>query len=84
MKFRLFEKSRNKVKTTFVVVNQAGDICGSVNVSNESAGDLLRCCQGPVGDSPQSRSSSPNALAAAFMKHRKPFLQGAILRGCIG
>jgi hypothetical protein len=84
MKFRLFEKSRNKVKTTFVVVNQAGDICGSINVSNESAGDLLRCWQGPVGDSPQSRSSSPNALAASFMKHRKPFLQGAILRGCNG
>jgi hypothetical protein len=66
------------------VLDGGDSIIGSINVKLEEADDLLRHWQGPA-DWPQPRPQSPvNALAAAFMKHRKPFLQGAILRGCNG
>ena len=40
--FTLTKKSANNVKTTFHVLNGAGDICGSINVQNAEVPDLLR------------------------------------------
>ena len=85
MRFRLTKKSTGQILTTFHVLDSAGDICGSINVPNEQANDLLRCWQGQVvGDSPHG-TSPVNALAAAFLKNRNraPLSKAAILRGCL-
>jgi hypothetical protein len=66
------------------VLDEEQTVCGSICVRLEEAGDLLRHWQGAT-DSPQPRQQSPvNALAAAFMRNRKPFRQEAVLRGCNG
>ena len=86
MRFQLKERKRNALNVTYHVLDEQDSICGSICVKLKEAESLLRHWQEPVGDSPQSKPSfSPKqSLAAAFMKHRKPFLQGAILRGCNG
>ena len=43
MKFKLAQKSQNRVQTKFHVSNEAGDVIGSINVGNEEVSDLLRC-----------------------------------------
>jgi hypothetical protein len=82
MQFKLIQKAQNGVKTIFHVLNESGDVCGSINVkTGREVDDLLACWNG--GKDVSSVKQSPaNALAAAFMKHRKPFRQEAILRGC--
>jgi hypothetical protein len=80
--FKLSRKAVKGNRTTFHVTNQAGDICGSINVANAEVDDLVRCWSG-AKESPQSNQSrSRNALAAAFLENRKPVSKTAILRGC--
>jgi hypothetical protein len=84
MTFKLERKASNRLQTTFHVINGKGDICGSINVKNSEVSDLLRCWTGtaPAKDPPQQ--SPKNALAAAFLKARKPGSKQAVLRGCNG
>ena len=81
MTFRLLKKSATAALAKFHILNATGDIVGSVNVPPAQVDDLLRCWVGtaPAKDSPQSPKS---ALAAEFMKARKPTSKVAILRGC--
>jgi hypothetical protein len=83
MTFRLEKKATNRLQTTFHVINGKGDICGSIDVKNSEVGDLLRCWAGstPAKDSPK-QSPSSKALAASFMKARRPGSRAPILRGC--
>ena len=78
--FKLIKKASNRSRSTFHVIDSAGSICGSINVANDQAADLVRCWSGATTNSP--KQSPKNALAAAFMKARRPTSKAAILRGC--
>jgi hypothetical protein len=74
MKFRLQEKSRNRVRVTFHIFNQADDLCGSVNVPPDQAGDLLKHWR---AFKQQQQQPPPVKL-----KPLPPMSKAAILRGC--
>ena len=77
MKFRLIQKSINQAVAKFQVLDQIGDIIGSINVPPEQVDALLKQWMGPV-DRPQARISMP---AMKLVKPR-PMSRAAILRGC--
>jgi hypothetical protein len=78
MKFTLLEKSRNRLRTTFHVVNEAGDVCGSVNVPPDQAADLLRhWVGGEQSAGPKQQQSSPVKLPPIGRMSRL-----MVLRGC--
>ena len=82
MSFNLIKKGTGRINTVFHVTNSAGDLCGSINVHNEEVPNFLSCWIGPSKE-PQPRAaqqSSTNAMAAAFLAHRRKFSQAAILR----
>jgi hypothetical protein len=76
--FTLTKRSANSVKTTFHVLNGAGDICGSINVANAEVSDLLRHWVGP-GDRGEHHQPAPVTNAKLRMP---PMSKAAILRGC--
>jgi hypothetical protein len=79
MKFQLKKQASNRVRTTFHILDSSGNIHRSANIPNSEVFDFLPHWQGPVvGDSPD-QPSPKQSLAVAFMKHRKPFQQEAIL-----
>ena len=77
--FKLRQKSIDQVIAKFHVVNQAGDIVGSINVAPEKVDALLRQWTGPVDRSPSAQMSVPT------MKLARPgrMSRAAILRGCL-
>ena len=83
MKFRLIQKSQNRVQTKFHVTNDGGDVVGSINVENQEVPDLLRCWSGSTADSVAPPKGSTNLMVAAMLKTRRPISQAAILRGCL-
>jgi hypothetical protein len=80
MKFRLMQKSADRLLTKFHVLNAAGDIIGSVNVKNHEVRDLLRCWSGAADWSPSERKQ-PSA-GPVKLKPLPPMSRQAILRGC--
>ena len=82
--FKLTQKASNRSRTTFHVIDSAGAVCGSINVANNQAADLLRCWTGTAPAKDSSKQSPRAALAAAFLKGRKPSSKASILRGCNG
>ena len=60
MTFKLTEKGRTRINTVFHITNSEGDICGSINMPNEAASDLLK----------HWRDSVPAAAAAAGKQAR--------------
>lgn len=88
MRFKLAQKSQNRVQTKFHVIDSAtGDILGSANIPNDSVSGFLRCWSGPSANAspqPQQQQSPADALAAAFMRDRRPASKASLLRGCNG
>jgi hypothetical protein len=87
-KFRLVAKSSNRLRATFHVTDERGDIVGSISVRPDEMQSLLQCWSGPAdrGDQRQPQSQSPVAkLSEAFvsaLRRQKPASRAAILRGC--
>ena len=55
-KFRLIQKSSNRLLTKFHVLNEDGDIVGSIGVEPSQASDLLKHWSGPADRSPSVAS----------------------------
>jgi hypothetical protein len=76
MNFKLLRKSSNRVKTVFHVVDDSGDVRGSINVRAGEEADLLTAWHG---------SKQPETKPAVKAKLR-PLTFGkspqAVLRGC--
>ena len=68
--FKLTRRASNRSGTTFHVIDSAGAICGSINVANDQAADLVRCWSGATTDSPQRSSSSKTAAATLSARPR--------------
>jgi hypothetical protein len=84
MRFQLKERKRNALNVTYHVLDEAQTICGSICVKLEEAGDLLRHWQGPTASTQPKPQSPVSALAAAFMRNRRPVSKANVLRGCMG
>jgi hypothetical protein len=84
MKFRLKQIEAGKLLTKFHILDSSGNVHGSANIPNAEVFDFLRHWQGAVVGEVPEQPSPKQSLALAFMKHRKPFRQEAILRGCHG
>ena len=76
--YKLIQKSINPVIAKFQVLNQAGDIVGSINVPPQEIEVLLRHWSGPA-DRRQVRNSAP----AMTLAKPKPMSRAAILRDCL-
>jgi hypothetical protein len=83
--FRLEKKSSNRVKTVFHVVNDSGDICGSINVAPSEESDLLKHWAGAKDQrQPQAQAQSQNPFVEALMRAKsKVTNRQAVLRGCL-
>ncbi len=85
MTFRLEKKTSNQLQTTFHVINGKGDLCGSINVKNSEADDLLRCWTGTAPAANAGKQpSAVAALSAAFQRAKPRMSKAGILRGCNG
>jgi hypothetical protein len=75
MRFKLVQRANTK----FQIVNQAGDVVGSVCVAENEISDLLKHWAGD-----KQLSQSPR-MAVPAMKFSKPgrMSRAAILRGCL-
>ena len=80
MTFKLTEKGRTRLNTTFHITDSAGDICGSVNVPNEAASDLLKHWRG--AQSPGTPAGAAAAARPGVKLRLPPLSKQAILRGC--
>jgi hypothetical protein len=82
--FKLQQKSINPVVAKFHVVNQAGEVVGSVNVPPAEVSALLKHWAGPV-ERPAARISASPRISVPGMKFGKlrPMSRQAILRGCL-
>jgi hypothetical protein len=85
MRFTLSKRSSNRVRSTFHVLNSAGDVVGSINVAPSEEADLLRHWAGPTvqpqASAAVSRSSGDtNAFVAALMRNKTPMSRVALLR----
>ena len=76
--YKLIQKSINPVIAKFQVLNQAGDIVGSINVPPQEIDVLLRQWSGPT-DRPRVQNSAP----AMSLAKPRPMSRQAILRGCL-
>jgi hypothetical protein len=74
MNFRLLKKSTNAAISTFHILNEAGEACGSVNVPNKQAEDLKRHWKGAYA-APAAKPKVPAVRLPQLSKK-------AILRGC--
>jgi hypothetical protein len=84
--FQLKQVSAGKLLTKFHILNSAGDVLGSANIPNAEVSEFRRHWQGPAEDSlqqPRPQQSPVNALAAAFMRNRRPVSKANVLRGCM-
>lgn len=84
-KFQLVKKSENRLVTKFQVLNDAGDIVGSIGVEPGQVADLLRHWSGPVEGSSSSKAQSQkqNPVVAAIMNAKSRVVnRQAILRSC--
>jgi hypothetical protein len=82
-KFRLTKKSENKVRVTFHILDQTGDVCSSVNMPPEDVPSFLQCWGGTTDHGERERESKVAAskvLMEAFAK-QKP-TRAMVLRGC--
>jgi hypothetical protein len=71
MNFRLTKKfsSSNSVRSTFHVLNSAGDIVGSINVAPSEEADLLKHWAGPTAAGPSAApKAKSHTLLDAFRK----------------
>src|SRR4029077_14944688 len=85
--FQLKQVSAGKLLTKFHILNSVGDVLGSANIPNAEVSEFRRHSQGPSEDSPQQprpQQSPVNALAAAFMRNRRPVSKAIVLRYCMG
>lgn len=80
-KFKLLQRA----KTKFQIVNQSGDIVGSVCVPEDEISDLLRHWAGDkqVSPSPAPRMSVRTRVPTMKLGKPKPMTRAAILRGCL-
>ena len=78
--FRLTQKSINKSIAKFQVLDQSGDIVGSINVPVEQIDGFLKQWMGPVdrSSSPRMSASVPTVRLAKPRRMSRAF----ILRGC--
>jgi hypothetical protein len=82
MNFKLLKKATNKLRTSFHVVNSAGDIVGSINVAPSEEADLLRHWAGSCIQPQASAAASKDPMIAALLRNRTPMSRAAVLRGC--
>jgi hypothetical protein len=90
MNFRLVKKTSTKVNTVFQVVDDRGDIRGSISVPLGAESDLRR----HWSDRPAARGASPavatkgpvaqltEAIIAAGKRKGGKMTRAAVLRGC--
>jgi len=77
MKFKLVQKKSTKQLTTFHVLNERGDICGSVGVAPNEANDLLKHWVGA-----REERREPEMKAPSMKKMSSDRVKRAVLRGC--
>ena len=87
MTFRLERQPSGKTSTRFFVYDAANSIVGTINVPNESVGDLQKHWKDVSPSSPKNAASArkQNPAVAAMVKaskERGPISRQAILRGC--
>ena len=80
MTFKLTEKGRTKLNTTFHVTDSAGTIVGSINVANEQATDLQKHWRG--ANEPEPAGPAAAARTGVKLKTLPHLSRRAILRGC--
>ena len=78
MTFKLTEKGRTRINTTFHVTDSAGDIVGSINVPHGQEDDLLRHWRGANAPGTPVVAARPGAN----LKILPRLSRAAILRGC--
>jgi hypothetical protein len=82
MNFKLVKKSSTKALTTFQVVDDAGDIKGTINVPVSAEDDLLKCWSGGSSDKRKEPvAHMTDTLVAAAKRSARPPDKKAILRG---
>jgi hypothetical protein len=83
MTFKSSKKSTGRTLTTFHVTDDKGMICGSINVANNQADDLMKHWRAPTGApaAAAKQSSATTALISALKRGPRLSRQG-VLRGC--
>jgi hypothetical protein len=80
--FKLVKKFRDQAIVKFHVLNRAGDVCGSINVSPNEVSELLRHWAGDSSKPPPSQKQNP-FLAAMRNARPRAVNRQAILRSCL-
>jgi hypothetical protein len=78
MDFRLVKKTSTKANTVFQIVDDRGDIRGSINIPLGAESDLLRRWAGSTGNPPAAKQG----MAKALLRSRRQVSKAAVLRGC--